>query len=84
MKGIVLTRFGAPEKVLELKTFPDPPPPGPGEVVVRVTKRVVHPANLSMIRGHFNPPLPAVSWSREPTAWASSKPWAKGWTPHRA
>ena len=59
MRGIVLTRFGDPAEVLELKTLPDPLPPGPGEVVVRVTKRVIHPGNLSMIHGHFNLPLPA-------------------------
>ena len=39
MKAIVATRFGEPAEVLELKTLPDPPSPGPGEVVVRVTKR---------------------------------------------
>jgi len=59
MKSIVATRFGEPDEVLELKTLPDPQPPGPGEVVVRVTKRQLHPGNLSMIRGRFNIPLPA-------------------------
>jgi len=59
MKGIVLTRFGDPAQVLELKTLPDPPPPGPCEVVVRATKRSFHPGNLAMIRGRFNIPLPA-------------------------
>jgi NADPH:quinone reductase len=59
MKAIVLTRFGEPEKVLELRTLPDPTPPGPGEVVVRVTKRQLHPGNLAMVRGKFNIPLPA-------------------------
>jgi NADPH:quinone reductase len=59
MKGIVLSRFGDPVQVLELKTLPDPPRPGPGEVVVRVTKRSIHPGNLVMVRGRFNLPLPA-------------------------
>jgi NADPH2:quinone reductase len=59
MKAIVFTRFGDPEKVLELKTLPDPTPPGPGEVVVRVTRRQLHPGNLMMVRGKFNIPLPA-------------------------
>ena len=59
MKGIVLRRFGDPAEVLQLEALPDPPPPGPGEVVVRVTKRSIHPGNLAMIRGHFNLKLPA-------------------------
>jgi NADPH:quinone reductase len=59
MRGIVLTKFGDPAKVLELKTLPDPQPPGPGEVVLRVTKRQTHPGNLAMVRGQFNIPLPA-------------------------
>jgi len=59
MKAIVASRFGEPDKVLELKTLPDPQPPGPGEVVVRVTTRQLHPGNLTMIRGGFNIPLPA-------------------------
>ena len=56
MKAIVATRFGEPAEVLELKTLPDPQSPGPGEVVVRVTKRQLHPGNLAMIRGKFNIP----------------------------
>jgi hypothetical protein len=41
MKAIVATRFGEPADVLELKTLRDPTPPGPGEVVVRVTKQQI-------------------------------------------
>lgn len=59
MKGIVANRFGEPLEVLELKSLPDPQSPGPGEVVVRVTKRQLHRGNLAMIRGRFNIPLPA-------------------------
>lgn len=59
MKAIVATRFGEPAEVLELKTLSEPSLPGPGEVLVRVTKRQLHPGNLAMIRGRFNIPLPA-------------------------
>jgi NADPH2:quinone reductase len=59
MKAIVATRFGEPAEVLELKTLAHPQRPGPGEVLVRVTKRQLHPGNLAMIRGRFNIPLPA-------------------------
>lgn len=59
MKAIVAARFGEPAEVLELKTLPNPQPPGPDEVVVRVTKRQLHPGNLAMIHGRFNIPLPA-------------------------
>jgi NADPH2:quinone reductase len=48
-----------PRFLIKLKTLPDPQPPGPGEVLVRVTKRKLHPGNLLMIRGGFNIPLPA-------------------------
>ncbi|TCK84268.1 alcohol dehydrogenase catalytic domain-containing protein [Paraburkholderia sp. BL9I2N2] len=59
MKAIVFARFGEPEKVLEMKTLPDPTPPGLGEVLIRVTKRQLHPGNLMMVRGMFQIPLPA-------------------------
>jgi NADPH2:quinone reductase len=59
MKAIVATQFGEPVDVLQLKALPDPPPPGPREVLVRVTKRQLHPGNLAMVRGRFNIPLPA-------------------------
>jgi NADPH2:quinone reductase len=59
MKGIVANRFGEPLEVLKLKSLPEPQSPGPGEVVVRVTKRQLHRGNLAMIRGRFNIPLPA-------------------------
>lgn len=58
MKAIVATQFGEPAEVLKLKNLPDPEPPGPGEVLVRVTKRTMHHGNLAMIRGRFNIPLP--------------------------
>jgi NADPH2:quinone reductase len=31
MKAILASRFGEPAEVLELKTLPDPLPPGPGK-----------------------------------------------------
>jgi len=62
MKAVVFARFGEPEKVLEFKTLPDPTAPGPGEVVIRVTTRQLHPGNLAMVRGKFKIPLPPTGF----------------------
>jgi NADPH:quinone reductase len=59
MKAIVASRFGEPAEVLGLQSLPDPQPPGPGEVLVRVIKRQLHLGNLAMVRGRFHIPLPA-------------------------
>jgi NADPH2:quinone reductase len=58
MRSILLTRYGEPADVLKLVTVEDPPAPGPGEVLIRVTKRLVHPGNHVLVRGHFPITLP--------------------------
>jgi len=45
MKAIVCEAFGGPE-VLALREVPDPPPPGPGEVPVRVDHSLCSPCSL--------------------------------------
>jgi NADPH:quinone reductase len=58
MRSILLTRYGEPADVLKLVTVDDPPSPAPGEVLIRVTKRLVHPGNHVLVRGHFPITLP--------------------------
>ncbi|MER5410615.1 alcohol dehydrogenase catalytic domain-containing protein [Streptomyces sp. NPDC002769] len=51
MRSIVHDRFGEPSEVLPVTEVPDPTAPGPGEVLIRVTTRPVHPGDLAGIRG---------------------------------
>lgn len=61
MKVVQFGRFGEPAQVLELLDR-EPPRPGPGEVLVTLTARAIHPSDLMNVRGMYGrpPPLPAV------------------------
>src|SRR3954451_20177625 len=50
MKAVVCEAFGGPE-VLAVREVPDPPPPGPGELQVRVTARGVQYVDVLMRAG---------------------------------
>jgi NADPH:quinone reductase-like Zn-dependent oxidoreductase len=50
MSALVQERYGPPAEVLELRTV-DTPPPGAGEVRVRVRAASVNPADWHLIRG---------------------------------
>ncbi|HXJ79614.1 MAG TPA: NADP-dependent oxidoreductase [Candidatus Methylomirabilis sp.] len=49
MRAVTFSRFGGPE-VLEVGDFPEPPP-GPGEVRIRVTAATVNPTDISFRSG---------------------------------
>jgi NADPH2:quinone reductase len=61
MKAIVCGSFGGPE-VLALREMPDPAPPGPGEIRVRILARGVQYVDVLMIAGkyQFRPEPPFV------------------------
>ena len=61
MKAIVCEAFGGPE-VLHLRDLPDPPPPGAGEVQVRIEARGVQYVDVLMLAGkyQFRPDPPFV------------------------
>lgn len=46
MRGILLRGHGDPRQALRLEHVPDPPAPGPDELLVRVLARPVHPGDL--------------------------------------
>ena len=50
MKAMVCERFGGPE-VLALRDVPDPPPPGEGEIQVRIEARGVQYVDVLMLAG---------------------------------
>ncbi len=61
MKAVVCEAFGGPE-VLALRELPDPPPPGAGEVQVRIAARGVQYVDVLMLAGkyQFRPEPPFV------------------------
>ena len=61
MKAVVCEAFGGPEG-LALRDLPDPPPPGPGELTVRLRARGVQYVDVLMLAGkyQFRPEPPFV------------------------
>jgi NADPH2:quinone reductase len=61
MKAMVCERFGGPE-VLALRDVPNPPPPGPGEIQVRIDARGVQYVDVLMLAGkyQFRPEPPFI------------------------
>ncbi len=58
MKSIVYRRHGEPSEVLTYEEIAAPTQPGPHEVTVRVTKRMVHPIDGLAVRGIVPSPIP--------------------------
>ena len=52
MRAVVCEQFGGPE-LLRLRELPDPPPPGNGEVQVRIAARGVQYPDVLMIAGTY-------------------------------
>jgi NADPH:quinone reductase len=61
MKAVVCEAFGGPE-VLAVREVPDPPPPGPGELQVRIAARGVQYVDVLMLAGkyQFRPEPPFI------------------------
>jgi NADPH:quinone reductase len=61
MKAVVCEAFGGPE-VLAVRDVPDPPPPGPGELQVRIAARGVQYVDVLMLAGkyQFRPEPPFI------------------------
>jgi NADPH2:quinone reductase len=74
MKAVVCEAFGGPE-VLALCDVPDPPPPGPDEIQVRIEARGVQYVDVLMLAGkyQFRPEPPFIPAARRRV---SSSRWA--------
>ena len=61
MRAVLCEAFGGPE-VLALRDLPDPPPPGPGEVQLRLLARGVQYVDVLMLAGkyQFRPEPPFI------------------------
>lgn len=61
MKQVHLTAIGNPPDVVACVEVPDPPAPGPGEVIVEIAAGPINPAEVLIMKGEYaaTPPLPA-------------------------
>src|SRR5215470_18017838 len=64
MKAVVCEAFGGPE-VLAVREVPDPAPPGPGQLQVRIKARGVQYVDVLMLAGkyQFRPEPPFIPGS---------------------
>ena len=63
---IVYHEYGNSVDVLKLESGPEPAAPGPGQLLVRVTKRPIHNGDLLMVNGGHDPvrkKIPAAGFS---------------------
>lgn len=69
MRQIQFAGYGEPAEVVRCVEAPDPGPPGPGEVLVRVLAFPINPADLLTVRGAYaDPPAPPASLGAEAAA----------------
>ena len=59
MKAAVIDGYGGSSERLEVREVPDPGPPGPGQVLVRVRATSVNPVDWKIRRGSLRLVLPA-------------------------
>jgi NADPH:quinone reductase len=82
MRAVVCEAFGGPE-VLALRDLPDPPPPGPGEVQLRLLARGVQYVDVLMLAGkyQFRPEPPFVPGNEAAGEIAAVGPGVDGFEP---
>ena len=82
MKAVVCEAFGGPE-VLALREVPDPPPPGFGELQVRIQVRGVQYVDVLMLAGkyQFRPEPPFIPGSEGAGEVVAVGPGAAGFKP---
>jgi NADPH:quinone reductase-like Zn-dependent oxidoreductase len=54
VRSVVYERYGEPFEVLHLVEVPEPRTPRGDEVLIRVTKRPIHPGDLIGVRGRYD------------------------------
>jgi len=82
MKAVVCEAFGGPE-VLALREVRDPPPPGPGELLVRIQARGVQYVDVLMLAGkyQFRPEPPFIPGNEGAGEIAAVGPGVSGFKP---
>jgi len=63
---IVQYRFGDPQEVLRVQDSPAAAPKANGEVLVRVTRSVIHPGDLQLVAAKYSQPPQAIPSGRVP------------------